>query len=241
MPMVSTINRRASFAVYSFMDSLHTPAPSTTTRLTMPSVGSVLSIVGGHGGTLGGTLVSGCGLDGVGLSTLGGGTIVSGPFEVATREFRGLSCLGRGLISSFGLGLGSRGDELCKLITGLSTLDPLGILSHKCSVTRVGNGTLSDIGSTRVNSGLALGLASNGLLYAISGGRGWVRGFRASLGRLRGIISVLRGSRVSLSRTVGLFRGNIGLSSSYHGALRGTREGVGALARYRGRGNWWGF
>lgn len=36
-PLVDTVNRRVSFAVLSFITSRHTPAPSTTTRLTIPS------------------------------------------------------------------------------------------------------------------------------------------------------------------------------------------------------------
>lgn len=100
VPVVSTMNRRASFAVTSFITSLETPAPAKTTRLTIPRVSSLARELFGERSQLVETVGRRITLRGRELLEIRGSCTFQCPRGLCRRGVRRLSGIARRLVEN---------------------------------------------------------------------------------------------------------------------------------------------
>lgn len=156
-----------SFAVLSFITSHHTPAPSTTTRLTIPSHTRLLQILSrlrrDYRGTVRGH-----------LSTTSNHLVVTRRRLSCSVAHQGLANKRTRLtIGRRGLGTTTRDHvrrqrtQLHRTTTLTSSLDPCQMLKHNCTVMCSDGNELYDTSTLTTNSGLALHNTTRATRYAI--------------------------------------------------------------------------
>lgn len=167
-PVISTMNRRASFAVYSFITSLHTPAPDTTTRVVYPSVRTRVTRYRGFGGVLSHLRDSGVSRRVRCVTSLARADILTDPRGFLGRRYSCLNRLSSHFYHTFSSALNSGRGGFTVLLNGLGTLDPLTIVRQNCTITgRSNNGVVGSISRVSTGSSIGVRFTSNGTIYGI--------------------------------------------------------------------------
>lgn len=163
------MNRRASFAVTSFITSLQTPAPSTTTRLTISSCEDIVRTMDVCERQLCHTVDNGASLCHDELRRFRAGFTCLDPRGELQRRERHLTSLRGTMRGKVGEGLRSRERELSICLRHFTKLSPLGGLGRKCSCITSGcGGALADMRRMRGKSAVCVSIASNAVRTSIA-------------------------------------------------------------------------